>query len=170
MIISIRRAEKRDIPAMARVVCDSWRAAYSGLITERDLAKHTDVSFRAEIYQKSYQKRSDWEFYVVLVDGEVQGVCAAIPYNHEGFYKTAEIMQLYISPDFFGIGLGRKLLSYTLRAQRAVGFTNVVLYVLEGNRRAVNFYERFGFCADGTYLELEAFEKRNKAYRYRIEL
>jgi ribosomal protein S18 acetylase RimI-like enzyme len=38
---------------------------------------------------------------------------------------------------------------------RGDGFAEVVLWVLEGNRRAVRFYRRFGFVPDGSVVRRE---------------
>ena len=53
-------------------------------------------------------------------------------------------MALYVRADRWGTGIGYALLEV------AIGDRAAYLWVLEGNARAIRFYERQGFRLDGT--------------------
>nr|WP_299923187.1 GNAT family N-acetyltransferase [uncultured Nocardioides sp.] len=55
-----------------------------------------------------------------------------------------EVMALYVRASSYGTGLGHALLD------AAIGDSAAYLWVLDGNARAIGFYERHGFAFDGT--------------------
>ncbi len=56
---------------------------------------------------------------------------------------------LYVRPEHWGRGLGRKLHDEVLDRLRASGSPRCQLWVLEGNNRARRFYERLGWRENG---------------------
>ena len=100
----------------------------------------------------------------------MRGVCSAEKYDEKGFFDAAIVHQLYIHPDFQRMGLGRKLLSHTLRGLRAKDFKYAVLFVMEGSATAIGFYEKFGFEHDGCRQTAEGLTDGVRVLRYRIEL
>ncbi len=63
--------------------------------------------------------------------------------------KVAELVTLYALGSVWGQGIGTGLWLEALKHMRERGFTDVTLWVLEGNDRAVTFYERMGMRFDG---------------------
>ena len=55
-----------------------------------------------------------------------------------------EVMALYVRAERYGTGVGYALL------EAAIGDDSAYLWVLDGNHRAIEFYERQGFRFDGT--------------------
>jgi [ribosomal protein S18]-alanine N-acetyltransferase len=63
--------------------------------------------------------------------------------------ESAELGSLAVDPEFQGRGIGRKLLERTARACRQRGVIAVFLEVRSSNIRAIELYERNGFCRIG---------------------
>lgn len=63
---------------------------------------------------------------------------------------TGEIGALYLLPDAWGGGTGRRLMAAALDGLAGAGFTQATLWVLESNSRARRFYEAGGWSVDGT--------------------
>ena len=61
---------------------------------------------------------------------------------------VGEIFALYVLADYYGKGVGRKLMDVGL--EQIKHFSQVRLWVLKENRRAIRFYEKCGFQPDGT--------------------
>ncbi len=59
-------------------------------------------------------------------------------------------MAIYVHPAAWGRGVGSVLLRDALERLRGDGYADVVLWVIDGNRRAIAFYERFGFVRNGS--------------------
>lgn len=61
--------------------------------------------------------------------------------------RAGEIFALYVLKDYYGEGVGQQLIQATFAALD--GYQEIVLWVLEDNKRAIAFYEKMGFIFDG---------------------
>lgn len=168
MILSIREADKGDIEQMSRIVCETWKDAFSDLVTKSDMDNFADFVRQQNRFE---QRLRDREFvYVLLCDGQASAVCSAAFCKDRDLFDACTINQLYVLPCFQRRGFGRKLLSYTLRSMRGKGFKQAALYVMEGNESAVYFYKKIGFEPDGKTEKCRSFENNNLLMRYTISL
>lgn len=168
MNITVRQARREDIPAMAEAVSSSWRGAYKALISDEDMKLYANEPRRRDIYEKRVGK--DPFIYVILADNAVKGVCSAVKYEKQGFANTAEIEQLYLEPSAVGTGMGGRLLDHVLDELKRAGFRRAVLFVMEGNEKAIGFYRHKGFKHDGYFAVCEGLSRRNHGLRYIKEL
>lgn len=162
--VLIREAAKTDAEAMAEVVSSSWKTAYSELISEDDMKLFANVVRREELFKSGFEKGK--LTYVLLCGGIVKGVCSAESYKKEDFPDTAEIDQFYMAPSVIGKGLGSRLMEFVLKELSEKGFKQVILFVMEGNERAVHFYKRHGFKPDGFFTVCENLSRKNRGIRY----
>jgi GNAT superfamily N-acetyltransferase len=72
--------------------------------------------------------------------------------------QVGEVMALYVQPTAWGTGAGGRLLREALKRLRVPGYREATLWVLEGNHRAIDFYERFGFARDGALKSREMYD------------
>ncbi|MCB1683465.1 MAG: GNAT family N-acetyltransferase [Pseudomonadales bacterium] len=63
---------------------------------------------------------------------------------------TAQVFQMWVAPEFRGLGIGRRLLMEIIRWARAQGAGSVRLGVTLGNRIATDLYTSTGFEAIGS--------------------
>ena len=63
--------------------------------------------------------------------------------------RCAELYALYVAPAWWSTGAGRDLMRRVLDETQAGGYPRIILWVLEQNARARQFYERSGFRLDG---------------------
>lgn len=61
-----------------------------------------------------------------------------------------ELAGLYVLPGSWGAGIGHALVDRAADELRGEGSSDAYLWVLHGNERAIRFYERHGWHADGT--------------------
>ena len=89
---------------------------------------------------------ADRRYYVVELDGEVQGCGGFAPLDQapEG-RRIAEVRKMYFDPSLRGRGAGRALLARILDDMRRAGFDEVYLETSSRMARARALYERFGF-------------------------
>ncbi len=134
-----------DRAGKALVHYTAWQETYTGLLDPRILAWNTPERCRemAERYPENT---------LVLLDraqnDRVAGFSCYLPRARElvSAPDASEVAALYLLQAYQGQGLGRLLLEQTLA--RLPG-PRTALFVLEGNRRAVGFYERMGFRLTG---------------------
>ena len=75
------------------------------------------------------------------IDGEAVGCVALIP-MHDGVY---ELSKMAVAPKMRGLGVGRKLLEYTIAQARELGAKSLFLGSNSVLSNAVHLYESIGF-------------------------
>lgn len=172
--LTIRPATPYDAQAIARIRVQGWRFAYQGLISQDYLdslsvAKDTKrmrgylsqfpqnspPSRSAPVQSSDGEKRS---FMLAVRDDAVLGFCrfSAAPDKDDraeravpGGTLNGRLHSLYIDPETLGQGIGHTLMSHALSTFAAWGCERATLWVLEGNSRAISFYERQGWQCTG---------------------
>ena len=66
-----------------------------------------------------------------------------------GGAMNGRLHSLYIDPDILGESIGHTLMNHALSTFAAWGCERATLWVLEGNSRAISFYERQGWQCTG---------------------
>jgi len=85
--------------------------------------------------------------------------------------SEAELFALHVLPAAWRTGVGSALLHQSLNRMRARPFAAASLWVIEGNARARQFYERLGWKADGaTRVNTRFGDAAFPEVRYRIDL
>ena len=129
-----------EIRGKAYVHWKAWQDAYSGLIDQAYLdnltiEKCTDIAFRWPdnlLIAKENDKVIGFVGY---------GICGDEPF-------TGEIFSIYILKEYYDKKIGYALMCAAL--EKLSDYRKIYVWVLEGNRRAIKFYERCGFQFDGT--------------------
>lgn len=173
--LTIRPAAPNDAQAVARIRVLGWRFAYQGLISQDyldslSIAEDTErmCGYLSQLPQNlppnnlaSVQGPNDAEkrsFMLAVRDDAVLGFChfSAAPNNADrpgratpGGEMVGRLHSLYIDPDALGQGIGHALMSQALSTFAVWGCERAYLWVLEGNSRAVSFYERQGWQLTG---------------------
>jgi GNAT superfamily N-acetyltransferase len=144
---SIRVATVEDAEAIARVQVASWHAAYRGLMPDAILDAFT-VDVRAPRWRSILaQPTTPGRTTVLERDGRLLGFASHGPSRDEP--GAGEVWALYAHPDAWSSGVGRALLEEGLAFLDTLRLAETMLWVLDGNLRAVRFYERAGFGLDG---------------------
>ncbi|MGW1772157.1 N-acetyltransferase family protein [Streptomyces sp. NPDC002104] len=154
---SVREMTESDIDAVAAVRQGAWRHAYAGLMPQSYLDGLSVTAFaeqRRAAFAASAGGGAGAGAVTNLVaegpDGAVLGWAAFGPATTTDPEGTArdegELYALYARPDVIGTGVGRALMAEVLRR---AAYPAVRLWVVEGNARAIRFYERAGFRPDG---------------------
>lgn len=173
--LTIRPAVPNDAQAVARIRVLGWRFAYQGLVPQGyldslSIAEDTERmrGYLSQLPQnlppsrsESVQGSSDGEkrsFMLAVRDDAVLGFChfSAAPDKADrperaipGEMINGRLHSLYIDPDALGQSIGHALMSHALSTFAAWGCERATLWVLEGNSRAISFYERQGWQLTG---------------------
>jgi ribosomal protein S18 acetylase RimI-like enzyme len=138
-----------DTFSTAEVHVASWQAVYRGLMPDSVLDK-LSVPKRAEMWRQIIAEQQ-FQLLLAEVDGSIVGLVnfgsARDPDALPGL--TGEILAIYVDPQCWNKGIGRRLLQAALSELKSSGFNEVTLWVLDSNLRARAFYERAGFSIDG---------------------
>lgn len=160
----IRRANGEDAPAIAAIHVRSWQAAYRGILPD-SLLDNLSVSGREQSWRALLSGGNSWLTLVAEgPDDTLTGFCSvATPSRDEGVGEaTVEIGAFYVDPDHWRRGIGAAMLSTALAELSEKGWRDAILWVLPENRRAIAFYERFGFVVE------PGVEKREERSGHRV--
>lgn len=145
----VRQADVRDAEQIAHVHVATWQKAYRGIIPDGFL-DGLSVTKRAEFWN-SRLKEVSGKTLVAEAGREVVGFADFGPSrDSDAAPKIGELNAIYVLPDHWGQGHGSALMVEAEEVLRAAGFGRITLWVLEGNRRGRDFYERQGFQFEGT--------------------
>lgn len=139
--IDIRRAEPEDADAIASVHDRAWRGAYAGIIPHRAL--NAMIGRRGPRWWANAIRRST-TVLLLEVGGELAGYATLGRNRAKNLEQAGEIYELYLSPEYQGIGFGRRLFQAAREILMAHGFAGLIVWVLEDNDPAFAFYERIG--------------------------
>ena len=148
MTFEIRRAVLEDASSLANIIVESWRSAYSDLIPKDEIIKYLDKERRQQQFEKFI---ADEEIILIQTyDGIPAGLVFANKANDEQIEYCGSIYSIYILEEYWGKGLGTRLMDRVINILQDEGCKRVSLWVYEENKRAIRFYEKCGFIFDGT--------------------
>ena len=139
--IDIRRAETQDAAAIAEVHAAAWSGAYAGIIPHRAL---TAMLARRGTEWWANAIRRATSILVVDIGGDIVGYATYGRNRVRDLAPQGEIYELYLLPEYQGIGLGRRLFASVREALAGHGLAGLVIWALEDNRGAIAFYEGLG--------------------------
>jgi ribosomal protein S18 acetylase RimI-like enzyme len=151
---TIRPAQADDAEALAVLHVRVWDEAYTGLMPQPVLDERRARPLAD--WTHAWQARlalTDQRTWVALAGAEIVG------FAESGRARDGsgglEMMALYVRSSHYDTGLGHRLLA------TAIGDEPAYLWVLDGNARAIGFYERHGFAFDGQVeQEVEGLHRR----------
>lgn len=142
---AIRKATPEDIRGTLEMKLAAWRETYSD--------RRPESFFSAEEARR--EELVAWwtngleagaEFWIAVdTDGEIVGCAGGAPATDDDADTGVglELQMLYVRSFAQGTGLGEQLMA------TVIGDDPALVWVLEGNGRAIRFYEKHGFAADG---------------------
>lgn len=148
MNIIIKQMESdSEIRGKAYVHWKAWQDAYSGLIDQIyldnfTLEKCTDIAFR-------------WPDNILVAkeSDRVVGFVGYGAYNDDSLPETGEVFAIYILKEYYDQKVGYRLMSAAI--EKLSEYQKIAVWVLEGNHRAIKFYEKCGFQFDGTKKQIK---------------
>lgn len=154
---SVRHATPRDAKAIADIHVATWQAAYKDLMPEEYLAK---ISVEKRLaYWKEAIEFSEPQLLVATDGEEIVGFVGFDRSRDAGTKSTVgEVWAMYVAPAHWGKGAGLALWDGAREGLKEEGCTQVTLWVLLGNERALRFYEQAaGFKREMPSLKTVAF-------------
>lgn len=146
----IREAAPADVRPALEMKLEAWRQAYSQ-VRGQDFFDFHHQQLDAQITWWERGLAGGAQFWIAEdAAGRIIGVAGGTPVIDEDRDAGVDIElgMLYVLQEYYGSGLGAHLLEVVLGQRPAL------VWVLQGNERAMAFYRKHGFEADGTSEEL----------------
>jgi ribosomal protein S18 acetylase RimI-like enzyme len=140
-LIEVRRAKPSDAAAVASTHDEAWRAAYQGVIPGVELEKL--INRRGPDWWDSAIRKGS-RISILVFGDHVAGYANYGRNRARSLYYDGEVYELYLRPEFQGLGFGRKLFSAARRDLAQSGLQSLVVWALSDNEPAVAFYRTLG--------------------------
>lgn len=145
MNYSIRSAEEKDAGELS-----SLRVQIDGETDNMDREQgeaYIDEAGFADIIQVDAQKRRNL-FLVAVVQGRIVGYARCVGVDLRRFAHKVEF-GVCVAREFWGYGIGKKLLEISILWADTTGVQKMTLNVLGTNDKAVELYKKVGFEVEG---------------------
>jgi GNAT superfamily N-acetyltransferase len=139
--VEVRHSTLADAAAIAEVSRSAWSFAYRGIIPALDL--EAIVRRRTATWWQEAQQK-DGPALLLSFDNTVAGYSSFGRARSRRFPRHGEIYELYLRPEYHGMGLGRRLFDATRQELRQRGHKGLVVWSLSENMMARAFYEALG--------------------------
>lgn len=153
-----------DLFEISNIYESSWKYAYKKIIPQDYLDSISKGRWANSI------NREGMNNLVLIEDGLIVGTASFCKSRWEQYSDFGEIVSIYLLPDYIGKGYGSHLLKRCIEQLNKLGFTKLLLWVLEDNTRARRFYEKNSFNCSNEYLNdsIGGKEIREVMYTYII--
>lgn len=147
---TLRRVETdADIATAFRLVSAIWPACYHGIIADDQIRYMLATMYAPETIRRDTAAGAP--FFLVEAERKPIGVIS---------YDTAPdacgvvvLHKIYLLPDWWGKGVGQRLMRQVFAAAKTAGATAVELNVNQNNARAIKAYRRAGFVVARSFVE-----------------
>ncbi|MGQ4274286.1 GNAT family N-acetyltransferase [Terrihabitans sp. B22-R8] len=141
LAIDLRPARFDDADGLATAHDETWRYAYRGIIPGRDLERM--VMRRGPDWWLRAVRRNR-SLLVVTVADEIAGYASFGRNRAATLPVSGEIYELYVRPEFHGIGLGRRLFAASRADLETRGMPGLAVWALRDNEDGCRFYRAAG--------------------------
>ncbi|MBP6985190.1 MAG: GNAT family N-acetyltransferase [Alphaproteobacteria bacterium] len=142
--IEIRPATLADAEAIVRVHVTAWQESYQGIIEQNyldNLSYEDRLGFRKQILM---DQAASSIHLVALYENQIVGFCDAGPSSTKPQDHRGEIYAIYLLEGYKHLGIGTKLMNVAMAHLSQHGLTPSITWVLEENKPACSFYEKYG--------------------------
>ena len=140
-LIEVRPAKAADAVAVATAHDEAWRAAYQGIIPGAELAKL--INRRGPQWWDSAIRKGSRVSVLVFGD-KVAGYANYGRNRARSLHFEGEIYELYLRPEYQGLGFGRRLFTAARRDLAQSALKSLIVWALSENDNAVEFYRALG--------------------------
>ena len=141
-MIQYRTFRKKDAEAVKNVAMESWKYIYKDIFSLDKIENFVEKNYSIDGLVKLLPRIESGEmfFSVVLDDNQIIGFC-----NIADGGQGMRILRIYLLPDYFRKGIGKKLLELGEGFIKSKNVRKYFCFVNEKNEIGINFYEKNGF-------------------------
>ncbi|MDZ7823885.1 MAG: GNAT family N-acetyltransferase [Ahrensia sp.] len=140
--IDIRPAELCDAAAISDTHAVAWENSYAGIIPHKNLREM--IHRRDQAWWERAIRRGTSVMVLDLGKGVIPGYVTFGLNRARALPQDGEIYELYLRPEYQGIGLGSRLFTAARTRLKTLKCDGLVVWSLEDNENALRFYEGKG--------------------------
>lgn len=152
MVISVKKATISDLEAINKMAVETFYETYSWYNTPENMVEYTEKNFSKEKTRKDLEESEAIFFLAYALDELVGYAKMRRTTTPTGLQteKHIEIERVYVAQKFQKQKAGYALVKKCIEAARELNLELVWLGVWKKNKKAIAFYERFGFKIFGS--------------------
>lgn len=135
------------VSALAEISRKTFHETFMAVNDERNMQQYLSVAFSEQRLLEELAMDTS-EFYFAMLYGNIVGYIKLNTENNTGL----EIERIYVRSIDHGKGIGKALMQFALNNALEKGINRVWLGVASDNKRALEFYQSFGFVNSGEKL------------------
>jgi ribosomal protein S18 acetylase RimI-like enzyme len=140
-LIEIRRAKPADAQSVAETLDEAWQNAYRGIIPGAELDKL--INRRGPAWWESAIRKGS-RIALLQFGDRIAGYANYGRNRARSLFYDGEIYEIYLRPEYQGLGFGRRLFTAARRDLAQSGLKSLVVWALSDNEPAVEFYRALG--------------------------
>lgn len=141
MVITVKQMETpEEIESKSLVHWQTWREAYDDLLPPE--FQETMTLEKCRFFSQKYPENT----FIAMDGKKVVGFISYGNFRDETI-QGGEIIALYVLKDYYGKGVSKQLMHAAFAALDH--FSEIFLWVLKDNKRAIAFYQKMVFSFDG---------------------
>ncbi len=158
MNITICKAQFGDEKILAYIQTESWKSAFTDIISIDDMERYTDIA-KAEAMYENVLKFGYAEMSILEIDSKPHCIAAWSKARNPQFSDCAELICIHSFSENRGKRYGSIMMNHIIDEIKNSGYNSVLLWLFEKNTRARTFYEKHGFeFTDKTQISYDAVE------------
>lgn len=158
-----------DWDALSNIYEESWKYAYNGIVPQEYLDSIPKGRW-ADILKKSLETYPQWRGLAMLEGDRIIGTSSYSNARLDSMDGYGEVISIYFLPEYIGKGYGKPLMQASVDGLAKMGYNKVYLWVLEDNKSARHFYEKFGFRPSGEVMVTKIGGKPLRELQYIYEI
>lgn len=143
-MIIIRKARLTDAKSIAMMHASSFIASLKLIVSDNDLASIDSEGFCERWAVRIVDQTQS--VYIAKDKNKIVGVIDFMLQTNQ----MAEIMLLYVHPNYWRKGIGKRLMRYTMRLLSKQKISKIKIWALKKNSKARAFYESQGAYSRNT--------------------
>ena len=156
--------DKDDLSAISHIYEESWKYAYKEILPKEYLDSIPKGRWCTNL------KKEGLYSLLLIEDNMFIGTLSYCKSRWDSAKEYGEIVAIYFLPEYIGKGYGKQLLRAGMKELSNMGYSHMLLWVLEENSKARHFYERNGFTASDEYMENTIGGRKVRELMYRYDM
>ena len=153
MSINIEPFNSSEVQVLSEIGKKTFIESHGHSADPKDVQDYIDSHFNKSVLLKEL---GDYDIHLkkILVKNELAGYSKLILNSSPTFTQInpiAKFERLYLLKEFYGLGLGKKLLDHNIKIAREYNQKALWLFVWTENLRAFKFYQKSGFKVTGKH-------------------
>lgn len=162
--IRTRIASIKDATSMSTIHANSWKKAYKDLLPDEYL-KRIKVSRWVDMITNGLEDDTMKAWVATIEDKIIACICLGDS-RYKGYEKQLELISIYVLPEYWNLGVGSLLIDGAFTYAANNKYLEIGLWVLDGNKSAIRFYEKRGFLNNGDIISCIIGGKSTNEKRY----